>query len=158
MGEKMKDFITSIAAVLILMMFVMQFAANQSSFTKIMSAEYAIREMRLISEKQGIIKSESITELKAELADILGCSVSEIETNIADTGGEITNTETEPVSLAFNVSMPVYGVIGPAGIMGISASENVRIHRSDGVIVLAAKEKTESGADTSESFEENSES
>ena len=53
----MKDFITTIASLLILMMFVMQFAANQASYTRIMSAEYAVRELRLISENQGMICS-----------------------------------------------------------------------------------------------------
>ena len=42
---RMKDFITTIASLLILMMFVMQFAANQAVYTRIMSAEYAVREL-----------------------------------------------------------------------------------------------------------------
>ncbi|MBQ4649779.1 MAG: hypothetical protein IJB73_03650 [Firmicutes bacterium] len=139
----MKDFITSIAAVLILMMFVMQFAANQVSFTQIMGAEYAVREACLISENQGMIKSDSIAELKAKLAGILGCSMSEININIPSGRLDTKNEGEESEAVDVEVTMPVYGVIGPAGVLGIEPSQNVRIHQSSGTVILKPEPEPE---------------
>ena len=46
----MKDLITTIASVLVLMMFLLQFTANQVTYTKIMGAEYAVRNFRIENE------------------------------------------------------------------------------------------------------------
>jgi hypothetical protein len=140
----MKDFITSIAAVLVLMMFVMQFASNQAAFTKMMGAQYAVKELCLISENQGMIKSESIAELKTKLAERLGCSTAEVEVNLYGLGADCANTDDEPVSIELDVEMPVYGVIGPAGILGIDPAQNVRRHKATGLVVLEPETEPES--------------
>ena len=132
----MKDFITAIASVIILMMFLMQFTANQLTFTKIMGAEYAVRELRLISENQGIIKSESIALMKEKIAAILNCSAEEVAVSLDGAAVDIENTGEQPVSCSLKVQMPVFGIIGPAGILGLTPEENVRTHISEGIIVL----------------------
>ena len=154
MGDDMKDFITAIASVIILMIFVMQFAANQSYFTRVMGAEYAVREMRLISENQGMIKSKSIAEMKAKLSDILKCSVSEIDVHFSGIGTDKENSEEEAVSIDFDVTMPVYGIIGPYRILGIDAAENVRMHHSCGIIILEPAEDPEPAEEGEEQEQE----
>ena len=146
----MKDFITAIASVLILMMFVMQFAANQASFTKIMGAEYAIREMRLVSENQGIISSESIAQLKEKLSEILGCGTGEIIHNLSGAAADTENTGSQPLSCILTVEMPVYGVIGPARMLGIGPGENVRTHTSESIIVLMPQAEEGTAPETEE--------
>ena len=42
----MKDLITTIGSMLILMMFLTQFAASQTTYTRIMGAEHEIKEFR----------------------------------------------------------------------------------------------------------------
>ena len=49
----MKDLITAIGSLFIVMMFLMQFTANQITYTRIMGAEHSIKEFRLLSEEQG---------------------------------------------------------------------------------------------------------
>ncbi|MBQ1228993.1 MAG: hypothetical protein IIX87_03880 [Firmicutes bacterium] len=132
----MKDFITTIASVLILMMFVMQFAANQAAYTRIMSAEYAVRELRLISENQGMISSESIAELRKSLADILECGQEEICILPSGADYDAPNEGNQPLSVNLEVKMPVYGVIGPARALGIGPEQNVREHVSRSIIML----------------------
>ena len=46
----MKDMMTTIASVLVLMMFLLQFTANQTSYTRVMGAEYAVRSFRQTAE------------------------------------------------------------------------------------------------------------
>ena len=132
----MKDFITTIASLLILMMFVMQFAANQASYTRIMSAEYAVRELRLISENQGMISSKSVVKLRRNLADILECGQEEIDVAISGADCDVPNEATQPLSVSLEVKMPVYGVIGPARALGIVPEQNVREHISRSIIML----------------------
>ena len=128
----MKDLITTIGSILILMMFLMQFAASQTTYIRIMGAEHEIKEFRLLSGKQGSIKNEDIRQLKQNLSQMLECQVSEISVNVTD--GE------------YSVTMPVYGVIGPWKLMGISKKENVKEHISKGVIIFEPQEQEEEEA------------
>ena len=127
----MKDFITAIASLLILMMFLLQFTANQTTYTKIMGAEHSIKEFRLLSEEKGSINGEDILRLKDNISRILCCSPSEISVKVTETGGE------------YIVDMPVYGIIGPAEMIGLSPEENVKMHTSRGVIAFREHQEEE---------------
>ena len=128
----MKDLITTIGSMLILMMFLTQFAASQTTYTRIMGAEHEIKEFRLLSGEQGSIRNENILQLKQNLSQVLECNASEISVNITD--GD------------YVVTMPVYGVIGPWKLLGISQKENVKEHVSKGVIVFETQEQEQEEA------------
>ena len=128
----MKDLITRIGSMLILMMFLTQFAASQTTYTRIMGAEHEIKEFRLLSGEQGSIRNENILQLKQNLSQVLECNASEISVNITD--GD------------YVVTMPVYGVIGPWKLLGISQKENVKEHVSKGVIVFETQEQEQEEA------------
>lgn len=127
----MKDFITTIASLLILMMFLLQFTANQTTYTRIMGAEHSIKEFRLLSEEKGSINGEDILRLKDNISSILCCSPSEISVKVAEDSGE------------YIVDMPVYGIIGPAEMIGLSPEENVKMHTSRGVIAFREHQEEE---------------
>ena len=74
----MKDLITSIASLLIIMMFLMQFAANHITYAKILEAEYNIRNFALSSENKGEADGGDVTVLRNHLAQIMDCSPGEI--------------------------------------------------------------------------------
>lgn len=127
----MKDLITTIGSLLILMMFLMQFTANQVTYTRIMGAENTIKEFRLLSEEQGSIKNEDILRLKENISRILCCSPSEISVKVKEDSGD------------YAVTMPVYGIIGPAKMLGLSSQENMKLHTSCGAIVFNEQEVVE---------------
>lgn len=127
----MKDLITTIGSILILMMFLMQFAASQTTYIRIMGAEHEIKEFRLLSEEQGRIRDEDIFQLKQNLSQVLDCHRSEISVNVTD--GEYT------------VTMPVYGVIGPWKMMGLTEKENVKKHVSAGKVFFVPGEQEKEG-------------
>ena len=128
----MKDLITTIGSMLILMMFLTQFAASQTTYTRSTGAEHEIKEFRLLSGEQGSIRNENILQLKQNLSQVLECNASEISVNITD--GD------------YVVTMPVYGVIGPWKLLGISQKENVKEHVSKGVIVFETQEQEQEEA------------
>ena len=113
------------------MMFLMQFAASQTTYIRIMGAEHEIKEFRLLSEEQGRIRDEDIFQLKQNLSQVLDCHRSEISVNVTD--GEYT------------VTMPVYGVIGPWKMMGLTEKENVKKHVSAGKVFFVPGEQEEEG-------------
>ena len=125
----MKDLITTIGSLIILMMFLMQFTANQTTYTRIMGAEHSIKEFRVLSADLGSIKDEEIIKLKEKLSRILCCPTSEISVKVAEDSGD------------YSVTMPVYGINGPARIMGLSDNENMKSHTSCGVIILKEPEE-----------------
>ena len=131
----MKDLITTIGSILILMMFLLQFTANQTTYTKIMGAEHAIKEFRLLSAEEGSIRSENISNLKSNLSKILCCLPPEISVKVTEKGTDAGNGT--PAGADCSVTMPVYGVIGPAGMLGLSEKENVKQYTTGGIIVFS---------------------
>jgi len=132
----MKDLITAIASMLIIMLFVMQFTANQITYTKVMAAEYNIREFKILSESEGVIGDGALPGLRNNLAQIMECSPGEIGMRVEKGENKCT----------YEITMPVKGIIGPAHMLGISPEDNRRLHVSRGIIEFeseASEDKTE---------------
>lgn len=134
----MKDLITSIGSILVLMMFLLQFAANQASYTKMMGTEHTLKEFSLLSAGKGSIKDEDIHVLKNNLSEILSCSPSEISVKVTEYS--LNEEDTEKCWADYSVTVPVYGVIGPAGLMGLTDSENVKKYTARGMVVFEREE------------------
>ena len=64
----MKDLITTIASILVLMMFLLQFTANQRTFTEIAGVENAIKIFRIAAESKGKIGDEDVSSMHAAAA------------------------------------------------------------------------------------------
>lgn len=95
----MKDLITSMAAILILMIYTTQFAANEVLAVKILAADK-------------LCKTELSDEetLKYRLSDIFGCDTDEVEVQTDSTG--------------YEVKAPIKNIIVGANILGIDSNEN----------------------------------
>ena len=115
----MKDMMTTIASVLVLMMFLLQFTANQTSYTRVMGAEYAVRSFRQTAESAQEISEDAVQDLKTKIAAALRCSARE--------------TRADGV---YKVSAPVRGVIGPAAALGIREEDNFFMYQAEGRIGL----------------------
>ena len=123
----MKDMMTTIASILILMMFLLQFTANQTTYTKLMGAEYAVRSFRQNAESLQEIADRDLQDMKARVAAVLGCGVQEVAAEVQDDG-------------SYRVSAPVRGVIGPAAELGIRPEDNFFLYTSEGRIALRDEE------------------
>lgn len=123
----MKDMMTTIASILVLMIFLLQFTVNQTTYTRMMGAEYAVRSFRQTAENTQEIDDSAVQDLKLKLAAALRCGAQEVTTEVSDDG-------------TYRVSAPVRGVIGAASALGIRPEENFFIYRTEGRIVLRNEE------------------
>ena len=129
----MKDLITTIASILVLMMFLLQFTANQRTFTEIAGAENAIKIFRIAAESKGKIGDEDVRSMHAVAAKAAGCDPSEVET-ILDPD---KNEGSEYAS--YQVRVPIRGIIGAAHMLGLTKEENTFWYASSGIIALQKK-------------------
>ncbi len=128
----MKDFITSIASLMLLMIFVMQFAANQAVYTKLVETESCVSLFRDSAEERGEIASEDISTLRQNAAAFLDCAPTEI-------GVDTQNLESG--NTGYDISVPLKNVIGAAKFLGISSAENEAKYHFRGVILTREEEK-----------------
>ena len=119
----MKNVITIIACILILAIFMVQIVANVTTHTKILAAETEITAAVQTAKQDGCFTTENINNLKAKLAEKLKCEESEITV-------DIDKTTTTPVYrgelVEYSITYPVKGVVGAAGVLGISNNTAIR--------------------------------
>ena len=124
----MKNLITAIASILILSVFIFQFAFNQVAHSRIAFAEEQINTFVEISKTEGCLTTSNKTKLKESLSQKLGCDPGEII---------ITGTET-PVrrgqTITYSVTYPVKDIIGAARGLGISKEDNKATKRVEGSV------------------------
>ena len=123
----MKDLITTIASVLVLMMFLLQFTANQVTYTKIMGAEYAVRNFRIENETAAEISEKSITDLRSRIAAAVQCAETEVTVNTWQDG-------------AYHVEAPIRGIIGSAAMLGSTDAENEFLYTAEGRVRIENEE------------------
>ena len=130
----MKDLITSIASLMLLMVFVMQFANNQAIYTEIVGVASSVREFRDAAEEEGEITYEDVSELKQSAALRLGCSPDEIG---------FSSEETEAGNAEYDLAVPLKGIVASAKLLGISDSENEAEYHFRGVVIGKDEEEEE---------------
>jgi hypothetical protein len=130
----MKDLITSIASLMLLMIFVMQFANNQAIYTEIVGVASSVREFRDAAEEEGEITYEDVSELKQSAAYRLGCSPDEIG---------FSSEETEAGNAEYDLAVPLKGIVASAKLLGISDSENEAEYHFRGVVIGKDEEEEE---------------
>lgn len=112
----MKDLITSIAAVTVLMVFVMQFATNQVTSAKILAADRAVENyITVLRNGEG-----DDGKLKGRLAEVLKCKEDEVSVSSEKNFDKIT----------VDVKAPLKNVIACSNFLGISEDENAAFYRT----------------------------
>lgn len=113
-SDELKDLITSIGSITILMIFILQFASNQTLVSKFAFSDVIVEKYAdgLAAENS----EEAQRELKRNLTSVLGCSNAEVN---LETGADGTYT----------VSAPVRDVIACGKLLGISDEDNKVIYK-----------------------------
>lgn len=109
----MKDLITSIGSVMILLIFVMQFAANQVTVTKFALADHVLNNYE---NNEDTDKTRLTAKIKRDLASIFGCADEDVKVNFDENG-------------ICGVSAPVRGVIACGEMLGMSDEENKAVYQ-----------------------------
>lgn len=113
----MKDLITAIGSVIILMVFCMQFCSNQVIAMRIFAADSVLGNTKVeagnIEETggaEGLISAEEAVAIKKSIAGCLGCDEEQVVLSKKDEN--------------YLVEAPVTNVIACGEFLGISAEEN----------------------------------
>lgn len=117
----MKNFITVIACMLLLLSMIVSYGNEQMNHAKITFANKAIHNAKEIAKQDGYFTDANISELRTALADQFG--VDEGEIIISATG--ITERKKRGELIHYSITIPMKNYIGAAAFWGISDSENV---------------------------------
>ena len=128
----MKDYITTIASVFILMIFVMQFAAGQGTSHRVLQADMAVASFRETVKLQGCITGENMQALRRILAEICGCSPEEIHIEGSTAGSEPAIRGT---LISYRITYPLKNIVAMAGMLGIREGDNQVYFNQEGWVV-----------------------
>ena len=143
----MKDLITAVASVLLLMIFVLQFAGNQVTHVRVFQSGLAVESFRDALREDGKATEASIGHLRQELARLCGCSPEEISVEVQDSGGQQTGGR----EISYEVSFPLENLIVMGSALGIPPEENRAVLTEKGWVAGRNEESDHhDGADSSD--------
>lgn len=109
-GEVMKDLITTIAAISILMVFVFQFSANQVLINRMVASDRAVDEYIEAVSRTGDSDGREAEHLTKRLSETLKCSPK--------------NIKVEQNDKEYQIRAPIDNVVACGKFLGISPEEN----------------------------------
>lgn len=132
----MKDFITTIASIFILMLFVMQFAAEMGNSNRILQADMAVDSFRKMLKTEGYLSKENEEKTKATLAEICDCNARDVyidrkQEKVPAMAGTLIDYE---------IRCPINSVIAAAGSLGIDEDDNHIYFKQRGWVVSCYEE------------------
>ena len=107
----MKDMITTIASIMILMIFVLQFVTNQITYTKLAGSGSYVKQFEHIAVEAGEVSAENIQNLRRNAAQVLNCLPDEIHIDVK---------EAESETYVYDVRVPLKNIIGAAKMLGMN--------------------------------------
>ena len=133
----MKDLITAVASLLLLMIFVMQFAVNQGTQHRILQADMAVAVFRDTVKEQGYISRENSAALRGMLAEICGCGEEEI---MIERNASREVPQKRGTLLYYQIRYPVKSLIAMAASLGIRDEDNRIYMEQKGWVVSCYEE------------------
>lgn len=122
----MKDLVTAIGSLFILMVFVMQFSANQSLAAKAVLSDAECRKEVSYLDAKGGSTEEYADGIKMRMAAIWQCDKDDIKVSIS--------RDMDEGKPSYAVSVPVRGFIACGELLGIPDDENIWIYETAGNI------------------------
>lgn len=144
----MKDLITAVASIMLLMVFLLQFSAGQVLHHRMFLADMSVETFRDMAKAEGCISSGNAVRLEEELGRILGCEEEEI-TVTGGTGpsGTGSTVVTEGGLIYYRITYPLANLVAAAEFLGISQEENRAWMEEEGWVVSRVEEPDNNGSD-----------
>ena len=133
----MKDLITAIASIFLLMIFVMQFAAAQGTHHQMLQADMAVASFRDSLKEEGGVSTGNRNALCRSLAEICRCSEDEI---LVEEIVRTTVPERKGKLIYYRVGYPLKHLIAAATALGITEDENQVYYEQEGWVVSSYEE------------------
>ena len=134
----MKDMITTIASIMLLMIFVLQFVTNQITYTRLTGAGSFVKQFECAAAETGEVSAESIQNLRKNAAQVLECLPDEIHVDVCGA---------ESGAYAYDVGVPLKNIIGAAKMLGISEEENRTEYHFKGIVSVAKEDEEDEEPD-----------
>ena len=116
----MKQLITAIACIIILMAMVVQYGQEQVNHAKISYVQKAIHNSKEIAKQDGYFTEDNIANLKSSIASVVGCSADDVIVDAPD----ITERVTRGQTINYKVTVPLKGYFAAANFWKLSDDEN----------------------------------
>lgn len=100
----MKNLITSIACVMVLLAMLAEFAHGQALYSRIIAADQAVNSFRDVARAEGCISRENERWIKEELARLLDCRPSDVQ----------VSGPSQPVGLGQRMTYTIKAPVGEA--------------------------------------------
>lgn len=114
----MKNLLTSMACLMLLLAFVLQFTQNQLLFSRITAVDQAVNNFKEIVKQEGGVTEENEKELKKTLGEILECREEQIKVD-----GSRQRVFRGQL-IRYQVEVPISGIIAVPLFWGIGEEEN----------------------------------
>lgn len=134
----MKDMITTIASIMLLMIFVLQFVTNQITYTKLTGAGSFVKQFERDAVETGEVSDQSIQILRKNAAQLLDCLPDEIHVDVGNA---------ESGAYAYDVGVPLRNIIGAAKMLGISEEENRTEYHFKGIVSVSKEDEEDEEPD-----------
>ncbi len=113
----MKNLITAVGCVLLLMAVLLQFVQSQNTALKLAAVDNAVSGFRETVRQDGCVTEENEDNLKRELADILDCRISDITVD----GDRVPKERGSFVM--YEIKAPLRGLIGDTGFWNLEEED-----------------------------------
>ena len=127
----MKELITATASLMLLLIFVLQFAESQNVHTKMFQSEMAIESFREPGGEQGYFTEENKELLAETLSDICACGRDEIQIDAEN----VTEPQPEGTLLSYRIAYPLKDLVAAPFFLGIAEEENQVLQEQKGWII-----------------------
>lgn len=114
----MKNLITSIACIVILLAFVLQFTSNQVIYNHIISIDQEVNAFKETAKQEGYITAENEKRLIGKIRYHTGVPYDEIKVS----GTDRPVFRGEPIH--YRVTVPIKDIVGAAGFWRIDGEKN----------------------------------
>lgn len=121
----MKNLITSMACIMILLVFVLQFTQNQVIHNRITAVDQAANNFKEVVKQQGCIGAENERRLQVEISKILSCNAEDVTV----TGNRKAVYRGQMIH--YRIEVPVTNLVSQPGFWGLSEEENRMRYRVD---------------------------
>ena len=144
----MKDMITTVASLLILMIFVLQFSANQITHTRIFQADMAVESFRETLKAEGGMSSDSCRTIKETLSEICGCGQEDI---LVECSQETEMPAFQGMMIRYRIRFPLKNLIAMGTVLQIAPEDNMIWSDQEGwVVSLYEKPDSDDGNSSSD--------
>jgi len=139
----LKELITALGSLVIIMVLILQACAGQIVFIKIAKSDIAIDNFRDVAKAEGLISEENSHMLQSALADI--CNISESEITVTGTrdmrkGGEL---------IEYEIEYYIDNVVFMSSFLNISDEDNMlRFNEKNYVVSSVEKKENNKGEES----------